>query len=234
MMKRPAMIRRGLGPAVACAVCAGAHAGIMDCGFITDQVFFEGFESTLIDFETRGNGTPLALIEGQTLTMPTAEYASFGVTFSPAVQWVNDGTPAFNAAQNLGGTAHHAIPSTSVNTFTMTFAGGVRSVGMWVANNYVTDPDGPLFTARDSDGVVIKQFTFGSQTSGSEFVHGRVLTADYGFFGLFSTVPIATVTITKSAAILDNLVFSEQIPAPGAVGALAVAGLYASRRRRPA
>lgn len=227
-------IRRAAAVLAGCALTGTALAGELgSSGIITDKSFFNGLPTTLIDFETRGNGTPLALIEGQTMSLPTSEYSAQGVVFSTGVNWVNDGTPAFNAAQNLAGLGPHAIPSTSINTFTITFTGTVRSFVIWIANNFMVDADGPTVTVRDGANQVIRTEDFGSQDGGSPFVDGRVSVADYGFMGMYSQTPIASVTITKSTAILDNLCFSSEVPAPG-VFAVPMAGFawLASRRRR--
>lgn len=202
-------------------------------GVITDKSFFNGLPTTLIDFETRGNGSALSLLEGQTMSLPTSEYSAQGALFSSGVNWVNDGTPAFNAAQNLAGMGPNAVPSTSVNTFTITFTGTVRSFAVWIANNFMVDANGPTIVARDGANQIIRTESFGNQTGGSIFVDGRVSVADYGVIGVWSQTPIASVTITKNTAIVDNLCFSSEIPAPGVVVLPAIgAAVFAVRRRR--
>ncbi|HBS29225.1 MAG TPA: hypothetical protein DEB06_07185 [Phycisphaerales bacterium] len=211
---------------------APAGAGMLGTGPITDRAHFDSIAHTLIDFETRGNATPINLIDGQTMALPVNEYAAQGVTISAGVNWVNDGTPAFNAAQNLAGMGLISIPSTSTNTFTIFFTGEVRSVAVWVANNFMVDPAGPTLTFRDAANNILRTESFGNQTGGSPFVDARVSVADYGYAGAFSQTPIASLTITKATAIVDNLIFSSAVPAPGALPILLSAALFSARRRR--
>jgi len=228
-------IRRGAAAVLVwCTLSGSALAGELgSSGIITDKSFFNGLPNTLIDFETRGNGTPLVLIDGQTMSLPTSEYSAQGALFSSGVNWVNDGTPAFNAAQNLAGLGPNAVPSTAINTFTITFTGTVRSFAVWIANNFMVDANGPSITARDGSNQIIRTESFGNQTGGSPFVDGRVSVADYGYIGIWSQTPIASVTITKNTAIVDNLCFSSEVPAPGVVALPAIgAALFATRRRR--
>lgn len=203
------------------SVAALAHAGV-----ISDASYFNPLPTTLIDFETDGLGSPVSLIEGQIMLMPAAEYASVGVTFSPQVYWVNDASGDFDSAQALGGSLDNAIPSSAVNTFTINFSVPVQAFGLWVVNNSTADPNGPTFTARDGSNQVIESVQFNGA-----LVDGTVGVASYGFMGIFSPTQISSVTITKQAAIFDDLRFSTA-PTPGALGVLGVAGLLAKRRRR--
>ncbi len=206
---------------------SAAHAGV-----ITSKSFFDALPTTTIDFETDGLGNAISLIDGQTMTMPTSAYQNLGVVFQSAVSWVNDGTIDFDIAQFLGGSPNNAIPSSSINGMTIMFTVPVRSVGMFIANNHIIDSDGPTFTARDEFGNILETVAFGSQASESSFVEGRVGIADYGFMGLTSTTLIASLTISKEAAILDDLMFSSEIPSPGAAIPFALLAAYAARRRR--
>jgi hypothetical protein len=217
------------------ALCAGAAHGAI----ISDASFFDSKPTTLITFETNGAGSPVTLLQGQSLAMPANEYAALGVTLTgigSSVYWVNDGNAAFDAAQTVGASPTVSIPSSLNNSFTLTFSTEVRAFGFFVANNRLIDSTGPVFVARDAGGNVIETVTFGNATNGSPFVDGTFTipntTADYGFMGLVSSVPIASVTVTKQAAILDDLRFSA-VPAPG-MGAATIlgAGLLGLRRRR--
>lgn len=216
----------GAGALLIASVEAGASP-------ITDKSYFFKGPSTLIDFETDGSGAPISLIDGQTLTMPTNAYQSKGVLFSSGVKWVNDGTPAFDAAQNISGTPTISIPSSGTSSLTITFANAVHAVGIWIANNFQLDPAGPTMTARDAANNVIETVSFGNQGGGSQFVDGRIMFCDFGFMGIASESAIKSITIAKNAAILDDLIF-DQVPAPAGAGLLGAGLAMWSRRRRAA
>lgn len=197
-------------------------------GVISDSSFFDSIPSTLIDFETDGAGSPLTLVDGQFAPMPGAEYALMGVTFSPNIFWVNDQSPVFDTAQSLGGSLDHAIPSSQVNTFTMSFGVPVRAFGFWVVSNLAFAD--PVFVARDSSNQVIDTVIFtGGLIDGT--VTSANVTAAYGFMGIHSPTPIASVTITKGAAIFDDLRFSS-VPSPSLLPAGLLALAAAWRRSR--
>ncbi|HYE61888.1 MAG TPA: hypothetical protein VD997_07815 [Phycisphaerales bacterium] len=210
-------------------------AATANAALITDASFFTPYPTTLINFETDVLGNPITLLQGQRLTMPANAYSPLGVTFagkgSEPVYWVNDGNAAFDAAQTLGGSPNVSIPSSLTNSFTVTFSVPVQALGFFVVNNRIADPTGPVFVARDAQGNVLETATWGSM-----FIDNTIsipnTTADYGFMGITTSTPIASVTVTKVHAILDDFRFSP-IPAPGTVSLAAVgAALIASRRRR--
>jgi len=210
--------------ALALAPAMSAQAALID-----DDGFFDDLPTGLITFDEDGDGSPVVLGDGASSPMPTNEYADLGVTFSPAVRWVNDGNASFDGAQQAIGLGEIAIPSVLVNTFDIQFSTTVRSVGMWViANNSDQIQTQPTFTAFDAQGGVIEMVTFGGM-----FVDGTIGIADYGFMGISTSTPIARLQVTKQAAIFDDLHFSSQVPAPGAAVLLGLGGAcLASRRRR--
>jgi hypothetical protein len=208
-------------------------AGTAEGGFISDVSFFNDKPTALINFEQDAMGNAITLIQGQRLTMPTDAYAPVGVEFvgtgSP-VYWVNDGNAAFDAAQTLGASPTVSIPSSLTNTFTINFTVNVRAFAFFVANNRLADAVGPVFVARDASGNVLETATWGAP-----FVDGTITipntTADYGIMGIFTSVPIASVTISKQAAILDDLRYSS-VPAPGAVVLAGIGAVMVGARRR--
>lgn len=217
--------------AAAVAPITPAHAQV---GPITGASFFDGLrDTTIVGFENDGAGSPLTLIEGETLALPAGEYAPFGFNFDQDIAWVNDGNPSFNSAQLLSAVEPHSIPSSQVSTFSILFSTEVRSVAFWIANNFEVDSDGPVLSAYDGMDQLITSVTFGSQTSGSIFIDDRIGIADFGVMGIFSETPIARLEISKDAAILDDLTFSSAIPSPGAalLGTIAL-GVGVARRRR--
>lgn len=221
--------RRALLIAAAAIALASADAG---AGIINNKSFFNSLPTTTINFETTGAGAAVPLVDGQTLTMPTSAYQNLGVLFQSPIAWVNDGGIDFDIAQFIGGSPDNSIPSSAVASLVIQFTTPVRSVGFFVANTYSVDGVGPTFVARDAQGNILQSVSFGTQTGASQFVAGRVGTADYGFMGLTSVTPIATLSISKQAAILDDLMFSSQIPAPASALALGALAFWAGPRRR--
>ena len=207
-----------------------AHAG-----FITDRAYFNTIPTALINFETNGAGNPVSLIQGQRLAMPAGEYAAQGVTLTGTggpVYWTNDGNAAFDAAQTLGASPIISIPSSLTNIFTITFTVHVQAFGFFIANNRTADPLGPTFVARDISGNILETAQWGSK-----FIDGTLTipntTADYGFMGIFTSTAIASVTVTKQAAMLDDLRYSA-VPAPGPIALGAIGAILAFRRRKRA
>ncbi len=232
----------------AIAMMVGA-AGTAEAAFF-DKSFFDGLDRTDITFDLDGSGAAVVsddldpLIPGETRAMPANEYANMGVTFDPAVRWVNDGNANFDGALQVISEAmgmslednEISIPSVNVDNFTMNFVGGVdargvafstRAVGFWMINNNdgTSQVPDPTITFRDTLGQVIEIVSFSDSTSIQ-----TVGVADYTFIGLFSQNGIGSVEINKDAAIIDNLIFSS-VPAPGA-GALGVIAIGALTRRR--
>ncbi len=197
-------------------------------GVIKDPTFFDDLPSDLIEFDVDGDGAPVLLGDAASTPMPADEYSDLGVTFSPAVRWVNDGNASFDGAQTAAGLGEIAIPGASIGAFDIVFSTSVRSVGMWViANNSPEIETPPTFTAFDAQGVEIEVVAFGG-----DLVDGTVGIADYGFMGIFSPTPIARLQVEKQAAIFDNLTFSSAIPAPGPAALLGLGGVCLAARRR--
>lgn len=220
-MDRSRCVLAGL---AATALAGGAQASVID-----SASFFTSIPHTLIDFETDHNGDPLDLIDGQSQVMPTTAYQSMGLIFVTPIRWVNDGSAAFDAAQGVGGSPDHAIPSSFHNVFEMSFTVPVRAMGMWVVNNADASTL-PTFVAYDSANQVIDTAVFsGPLVDGTVTVGGT--TAQYGFMGILADRDIARVEITKQFAILDDLRFSA-VPAPGGVGLACGALAMGLRRRR--
>ncbi|MCE7975416.1 MAG: hypothetical protein DYG92_14005 [Leptolyngbya sp. PLA1] len=212
--------------ALAGSLLAG-HAG---AAIIDSSSYFTSLPHTLIDFELDANGDPLGLIDGESLEMPLTAYSTQGVTFTQQARWVNDGSPAFDAAQLIGGSWDHSIPSAFVNSFAFTFDVPVRAFGFWVVNNQNLDPDGPVFRAYDAQNQLIEQVQFTGTVVDSTITDG-VTVAGYGFMGIEADRDIARVEVQKRAAIFDDLRFSA-VPAPGTAALGGLAGLLLSRRRR--
>lgn len=215
------------GFALTLALTIGATTSSAAAGIITEKAFFTGKDTTVIDFETDGDGAPISLSEGQSQSMPASEYASQGIVFDSPIAWVNDGAADFDAAQFLGGSPTVAIPGSGNDLIALTFTETVRAFGFFVANNSAAGSSAPMFIARDAEGAALETVTFSAP-----FIDGTVGVVDYGFMGIVTETPIASVEISKDAAIFDDLHMSP-IPGPGPVVLIGMgAGLLFGGRRR--
>ena len=172
---------------------------------IDDASYFEGFSMTIATFERDGGGNLVVLEEGESRHMPPDEYAALGFTFAPAIRWVNDADPEFDAAQAIGGSPPIAIPGAGADDFVIEFSEHVRAFGLWVVKNRLVDPP-PRFTAYDRNGDVVDSVVFTG-----DLVDGVLGIAEYGFMGIAGDVPIARVRIQKEAAIFDDLTFTLRV-----------------------
>jgi uncharacterized protein (TIGR03382 family) len=217
----------------AAATLAGLTASRAQAEPIFDPSYFNGVTSSLINFETDGAGNPITLIPGGRRAMPANAYASEGIAINGiGCDWSYDGNAAFHAALVIAGSPNISFPSSLCNTVTLTFTPPVLNFGMFVVNNRTADPNGPLFIARDVNGNIIETAQFEAK-----FIDGTIqtanTTADYGFMGIGSTTPIASVILSKTAATFDNLRFGPHVvPAPGALALGAAGALVLLRRRR--
>lgn len=215
---------------LALLVAALGTAGVAQAGVISDVSFFGSIPTTLINFETNGAGTPITLMQAQTQGMPLNAYSNLGVTFTTAINWVNDGTVAFDAAQTINGAGGNSIPSASMDTFSFNFNMPVRAFAFFVASNQGEDTVGPTFVVRDTGGNIIETVSLHSGFVDGTITAGNTVAA-YGYMGVFSNVDIGSVTVTKQSAILDDLRISS-VPTPGAAAGLGLAMLGAGLRRR--
>ncbi len=244
--------RRGVSPSlrsrpvapVGIAVILGA-AGAAQAGavqVISDRAQFVG-DFTVIDFETRGDGTPIVLDPGNVFHLNPAEYASAGVTidssglgFPPFVG--TSASSAFShAAHQLAGSSPNFLGHISLdNAFRLDFVVPVNAIGLATITNVNAGP--VLLSAFDNAGRSIGIVAFdGHLVDG--IVDGDVFGSEddlaYGFFGLYSPDSlIYSVTVYKDRAGFDDLHFGI-IPEPGALLTLAlltVAGWSARRGAR--
>jgi len=59
----------------------------VQAGVISDRSFFSGIEHTLLDFETRGDGSDVGLGFAEALVIPPDEYLAQGIRFHNLVAW---------------------------------------------------------------------------------------------------------------------------------------------------
>ena len=132
-----------------------AHASIID-----DKSDFVG-DYTVIDFETRGDGTPLILEEGGYFVTPPHEYADLGVSISadfvPSI--VNDLSPQADAAQGEVGSPPNKLFDGTRNAFLrFDFDPPVPAVGMALQNR--TDGGPVRFQVFDAAHHLIEAVDF--------------------------------------------------------------------------
>ena len=213
----------------AAAVCTllAAGASVAWAGTISDASFFSSISHTLITFETYGDGTTQVVVApGGRATLYYDEYTDWGVEFDRDLSYVNDDGPDFDAAQAIGGSPEIGMPYATEDSFSLIFTTPVRAFGYWVINNNTVTTI-PTFVAKNSTGGTIETVTFEGA-----MIDGTIGVADYGFMGIWASEDIASVDITKDAAMFDNLMFSN-VPEPAAASMLALGGalLFARRRR---
>ncbi len=177
---------------------------------ILDSDFFSGTTHMFITFETDGMGNKLNIAEGETKLIPADEYTHYGFTFEPGISWVNDGSPAFDEAQAIGGSPEIGI-SAGVDDFIINMSFPTRAFGFWVINNPTADNEPiPYLTlqAYGDDGL-IEEVTF--EGDAIDGVIGS--SAEYGFLGIASEKFITSIHVTTGATMLDNFTYSP-IPEP--------------------
>lgn len=228
-------------------LASSANAGIAQGTPLFDNASIIAGDNIFIDFETDGAGAPVDLLDGQSLAMPANEYADYdpmnafnfttGVSFSPQVNWVNDGN-LFDNILDAFASAENGIPSANIDEFTLNFSSPVTSFGLWVADNdSASTGTQPIFTVRDTQGAIITVLDFNSM--GGAFHDGTINiggdTVNYGFMGYAlnpgATVQIGSVDIVKGESIFDDLAFVP-VPAPSTLVLLSLAAPGALRRRR--
>jgi len=221
------MTRRCAATLTALVVCAPARAG----GFIiSDPAFFDAIPHTLIDFETRQDGTPLEIPEGDALSMANDAYNTLGVLIFGRPAWVNFTSDDIEAIQE-----QHASPKNSLALFAVSpgdfvgldFVPNIRSWGLFITLDVSVERPRPRFEILDPLGEFVTDISFEG-----DLVQGRVGDIEYGFVGYTSDEPFGTILFENyTRPAFDDLRFSA-IPAPGGGAAFALLGLGALTRRR--
>jgi len=206
--------------------CAPAIAGgrVLD-----DASFFDRVPHTLIDFETRQDGTPLEIPEGEVLSMANDAYNTLGVLIFGAPAWINFTSDDLEAIQE-----QHASPKNSLALFAVSPGDAVgmnlrpdtRSWGIFITLDVSVERPRPTFHFGRS-GEVFQTVVFEG-----DLVQGRLGDIEYGFLGWTDDTPFSAVLFENyTRPAFDDLRFSA-IPAPGAGAAFALLGLGALTRRR--
>jgi len=233
--------------AVGLALCASADGAFT----IGDRSFFTGKEHVFLDFETRGDGSPVGLGFKEARLMPTDEYAAFGVRFATQWAWGDMGTPpdenaSDSSAVDIVGSWPTVIGGTSGGTERIEFTTPVHAFGIAVVQLGFADWGEPSaeFTstirAFNADGDVLGVVRLwdelidgqiGNTYAGGEY-GDQWKNFLYGFLGLATDEPIAMLEFTNVRdSIFDDLHFSA-VPAPGGGAAFGLLALGALARRR--
>jgi len=216
---------------IAVCVCASASHAFASGVVIDDRSFFDGIETTFLDFETKGDGSPVDLpFLGRELFRDT-EYNNFGVDFesrdpnSFGMKWID--TPPPSADTILGGGIGDSLDAvgswpTAIGggrDWTMTFSVPVHAVGIgvvqgnWGTPSNFDPPEEELQTrmrAFDAHGRLLGEVFFWDDLVdggfGGAFAGGffgeEFQKNPFGFLGIFSPdSPIASVQFTHSASI---------------------------------
>jgi hypothetical protein len=174
-------------------------AGTLAAAPITDASYFNSVPHTLISFEQDGSGSAFSPFFAATL--PSTEYSALGVSFLPNTYLTFEsdptcGRPAMVAA---GGSLTHGLSAS--NTQSIVFTPPVNAFGVAF---YAISLQFATFTAKDSGGQVIEAATFAPP-----FIDGVFCGfLEFGFIGISSSTPIASVEISAFSGIIDSLRFA--------------------------
>ncbi|HKQ49497.1 MAG TPA: thrombospondin type 3 repeat-containing protein [Phycisphaerae bacterium] len=184
---------------LAMVLCVMIGAGSAHAAPITDPSYFNSIPHTHLTFEQNGAGVPFApILSSQTL--PSAEYAAQGVSFLPSTRLTRDSDSCFRFVQDFaGGSTPYGLVASQ--TQTMVFNPPVSAFGcVFVAIAF----QNATFTAKDINGAVIETAMFTGP-----FIDGTGCGfLEYGFIGITSTTPIASVDVAAFSGVMDNLRFA--------------------------
>lgn len=209
----------------ALALSGAAQAGPVQV--ISDRSQFVG-DFTVIDFETRGDGTPFQFLPGGFAFLPSNEYSALGLTIEPSgiglppIVPTSVGSPFFNTAHPIAGSPPNYLSDGSRNDFIrFVFTTPINAIGIAVFNNADA---GPVFLeVYDTKDRFIDFVYFGGDlidgiVPGADFGDGPDLA--YGFFGLYSSdAMIGSAILREDLTAFDDLHFGV-IPFPATVSLL--------------
>lgn len=222
---------------VTIVLCSSAHASP-----VFSRSAFEGVPTTYVDFETRGDGTPFNLNEGEVAPLDRNQFGHLGFAVdAPDPLIGNDPDPTVEAVLSLVGSLEHAIflMGGSGSEVGFAFAGfQIRSVGISVIRN-------TSFLTGDLVALIYTQAGPGQPVSilehavyDSSFLQGQSGNIDYGFIGFTTDQPIIGFVFDfanqdDNYILYDDLVFSTQtVPAPSCGLVISLGVLARSRRKR--
>ena len=230
----------------ACVLCALGVVALAPTHALSAPIFnrsaFDGVSHTLIDFETRGDGTPYDLPEDTGDTLDPGQYidSGFVVIADGVVANVDDGD--FENALSQVGSLQHSVflMGGSGDEVGFKFARhDIHSVGISIVRNADFISGGPLVLRAYTQAGPGQPVTLLEEIAyDSRFIQGGVGVFDFGFIGITSDQPIVNFFFDFAqsddlAIHYDDFIFStEMVPAPGAAIVLLGAGCAALRRRR--
>jgi hypothetical protein len=236
------------------ALSAGGASGAFVVG---DSSFFASRPHTFLDFETRGDGSPVGLGFLEFEFFGEDEYLGQGLRFTAGqhrwdtVQPPSIGTPL--DPEGLGGLGDAVATFGNVPTVyavsegaEIVFAAPVRSFGIGVVqfgfpNSAVPDPNRTtMITAFDASGEVLGHVSLWLDTIDGHF--GAYWMTDaagndwyslqYGFLGLASDSLISKIRFDNTRDSLFDSFYFSSIPSPGGGVLLAIGAPAVLRRRR--
>lgn len=188
---------------------------------IDDRSFFENIPHTLIDFESRMNGTPIILNEGQVLHVLPGEYRPLGVAFEgsadPGVLRIGNAASAhFDVAQEIIGSLDNSVAHPGrQGWFDILFVDSVFAFGISIINR--SDGFPVELLAFDSDDQLLSTTSFtGSLIDGAVdgSLFGNAFSQQYGFAGAYdASGRIQRVRVMEDLTGLDDLHFAV-VPEP--------------------
>ena len=215
-------------------ITALINAQCADAAIIDDASFFDSIPHTFVDFETRADGSPLPLEEGQFAFAPLNEYIPLGFnSFGMGIFWEWSADPDVQQALTAGATPTKRLgmfPQESGN-YGFLFVDAPRSVGLFITRETDSSDVPMTITAHTFDGDLIE-----SVTIEGGLIDGVAGSIEYSYVGITSDIGITALTFDAPNNLafaygIDDLRFS-QIPSPGAAPLLVLLASLKQRRRR--
>ena len=236
--------------AVALTICTDASGAFV----INDRSFVDAINHAVLDFESRGDGTALNLFPGQSVLIPSDEYASAVIRFKTPFAWGHIGAPPSDNPDFTGGASEAVDAAGSWPTiiggagdaWTIEFTKPTLAFGAAVVQLGFADSSAPsedvttTIDAFSASGELLGSVTLWIDTVdggfGGPYAGGRYgdewSEFSYGFVGLAADEPIARIELRNVFnSILDDFHISE-VPSPGTTSAFALLSVSVLARRR--
>lgn len=226
-------------------VAAGLLAVTAQAGpvqVIDDRSFFNNIPHTLIDFETRGDGSAWGVPPGNIIRVAPDEYAPLGARITQSIGPVHYtiartfDTGVGRELLEVAGSFPHYLVDFAIDGFVrIEFTTNVNAFGLATIRGLAAT-SGPVFlNAFDTDGLLLDAVAFDTP-----FVDGVMMGADpfssdddfeYGFFGVYSPgSAIGSILILEDESSFDDLRFGV-VPEPATwLGITLIAFLCGSRK----
>jgi hypothetical protein len=241
----------------ACSFAMLLGASAQGAFVVDDPSFFAGKAHTFLDFESRGDGTPVGLGFLESEFFGTDEYLSTGIRFA-AGQYAWDTVPPPTIGtpldpDGLGGlgdavaaignvpTVYAPSEASEIHFLNEVHAFGIGVVQLGFPASNVPDPDRTtVISAFDSTGSLLGEVRLWLDTIDGHFGAFWMTDDDgndwytyqYGFLGLASETPIAFIRFENRADSLFDSFYFSAVPAPGGATLLGLGALGVVTRRR--